>query len=159
MILDMLADWLQKWGRAAMIPRSNWGDSPPIPLAAYDPAKHGGPYLKRYYLFRSRWLGVFIHQFYRADPEGLHDHPWAFFTYILRGGYTEQVIGVVDEDHHTRRAGDWAVRAAGEFHRIRGLLSAPGGTWTLFVHGPRRRTWGFLPMGVEEFWRPVLRRA
>lgn len=52
----------------------------------------GGPddiYLIRYYIFRSRFFNVFIHQFLRSDRDDLHDHPWDFATYLVRGAYTE----------------------------------------------------------------------
>lgn len=52
----------------------------------------GGPddiYLIRYYLVKSKYFNVFIHQFLRSDRDDLHDHPWNFFTYLVRGAYTE----------------------------------------------------------------------
>lgn len=53
----------------------------------------GGPedvYLIRYYVFRSRFFNIFIHQFLRSDRDDLHDHPWDFVTYLVRGSYTEK---------------------------------------------------------------------
>lgn len=46
-------------------------------------------YLIRYYVIQSRWFNVFIHQFLRSDRDDLHDHPWNFCTYLIRGSYTE----------------------------------------------------------------------
>lgn len=53
----------------------------------------GGPndvYLIRYYVFKSKWFNVFIHRFMRSDRDDLHDHPWDFVTYLVRGAYTER---------------------------------------------------------------------
>lgn len=46
-------------------------------------------YLIRYYVIRSRFFNFFIHQFLRSDRDDLHDHPWNFCTYLVRGAYTE----------------------------------------------------------------------
>lgn len=53
----------------------------------------GGPedvYLIRYYVVQSRFFNIFIHQFLRSDRDDLHDHPWSFATYLVRGAYTEK---------------------------------------------------------------------
>lgn len=47
-------------------------------------------YMIRYYVVKSRWFNFFIHQFLRSDRDDLHDHPWNFCTYLVRGAYTEQ---------------------------------------------------------------------
>ena len=53
------------------------------------------PYLERYYLFlkdRKRFpFNVFLHKFLKSDPDDVHDHPWPYFTLILRGGYWEWI--------------------------------------------------------------------
>lgn len=52
----------------------------------------GGPddiYLVRYYVFKSEYFNIFIHQFLRSDRDDMHDHPWHFATYLVRGAYTE----------------------------------------------------------------------
>ncbi len=49
------------------------------------------PYLRRWYLIpRNPLLNVYLHQFLASDDDrALHDHPWWFFSLILKGGYTE----------------------------------------------------------------------
>ena len=54
------------------------------------------PYLERYYLFlKDRGerfpFNVFLHKFLKSDPDDVHDHPWPYFTIILRGGYWEWI--------------------------------------------------------------------
>lgn len=53
-------------------------------------------YLRRFYIFRSRWLGmnfgdVYLHHIVRSDDDpDPHDHPWGFRGFIIWGGYTDQ---------------------------------------------------------------------
>lgn len=49
-------------------------------------------YLIRYYVVRSKYFNFFIHQFLRSDRDDLHDHPWNFCTYLVRGAYTEKKL-------------------------------------------------------------------
>jgi len=105
-------------------------------------------YLRRIYLVRTRWVSVFLHQFLAPDNR-LHDHPWHWISFMLAGGYLEKTLdGVV----HARGPGALAFRRAGELHQV--VYVEPfGGTWTLFIHGPRHRVWGELrPDGS---WFPV----
>ena len=54
---------------------------------------NGEPYLERYYVFlkdRNRFpFNIFVHKFLKSDPDDVHDHPWPYFTIILKGGYYE----------------------------------------------------------------------
>lgn len=55
----------------------------------------GGPddvYLIRYYVIKSKYFNFFIHQFLRSDRDDMHDHPWDFCTYLVRGAYTEHKL-------------------------------------------------------------------
>jgi hypothetical protein len=48
------------------------------------------PYLHRWYLLKTPWVGIFIHKFVRGDDErALHDHPWPFLVIPLWRGYWE----------------------------------------------------------------------
>lgn len=110
------------------------------------------PYLERYYLFlkeRERFpFNVFLHKFLKGDPDDVHDHPWPYFTLILKGGYYEWVpvfnsIGEkINEIRYWRGPGHFRTCSAGSYHRIE---LDPGVTaWTLFMPGPHKREWGFL---------------
>jgi hypothetical protein len=101
----------------------------------------GGPraywYMRRYWFARLGPLQMRVHHICAEDPgRDVHDHPWPFRTFILRGSYVEQRGGV-----HYRGAGDTMVMGRGEFHRIAQV--ADGGAWTLFVTFGPRRGWGF----------------
>lgn len=49
----------------------------------------GKPYLIRWNLFECKLFSIKIHRILRSDYDCLHDHPWAFVSVILRGGYVE----------------------------------------------------------------------
>ena len=110
------------------------------------------PYLERYYLLlkdRQRFpFNIFLHKFLKSDPDDVHDHPWPYFTIILRGGYWEwtpqfspdgKKIGEI-----ARWCGPGSFRWAGanSFHRIE--LDPSVECWTLFMPGIQKRDWGFL---------------
>lgn len=125
------------------------------------PAKSEEPY-------RRPWFGVFVHRMDAADPGiDLHDHPWWFGSLILWGGYTEERATTreapdfarIDETFTTggrghrerRRWLSWRTMRLDECHRII-RLDRPH-VWTLVIHGPTRRGWGFyLPSGFMD-WR------
>lgn len=114
------------------------------------------PYLVRYYLFlkdRKKFpFNLFIHNFLRSDPGDLHDHPFGYFTIILKGGYWEWIPKknsyhtddnrIIGEERVWRGPGHFRLSKATSYHRI----DVEPGTdcWTLFMPGPQKREWGFL---------------
>lgn len=101
--------------------------------------EHGEPYLERYYVCSLRGWRVYIHRFLASDPDrGLHDHPWDHSTsLVLAGGYRElrtYSYRILRPGHLNRIRGH-------DFHRI--LLDPGREAWTLFLHGPRTKGWGF----------------
>ena len=120
---------------------------------------------------RRPWFGVFVHRMDAPDPGiDLHDHPWWFGSLILWGGYTEERAALrvapwfatladhwENEDEVRRgvvvrrRWLSWRTMRLDECHRIT-QLDRPH-VWTLVIHGPWRRGWGFyLPSGFMD-WR------
>jgi hypothetical protein len=110
------------------------------------------PYLERYYLFlkdRKRFpFNIFLHKFLQSDPGDPHDHPWPYFTLILKGGYYEYVPifnndgKMIAENVIWRGPGHFRFCSSKSYHRV---SLKPGITpWTLFVPGPQIREWGFL---------------
>jgi len=110
------------------------------------------PYLNRYYVFlkdRTKFpFNIFLHQFLRGDPDDLHDHPWPYATFILKGGYWEwnptfNSFGKIIGEHKIWRApGHFRICKANSYHRIE--LEPGVDCWTLFMPGIRKREWGFL---------------
>lgn len=124
----------------------------------------GKVYLDRWGVEHDRIGGVFLHRMDAPDPGvDTHDHPWAFLSLTLWGGYTEEralcreapmlakiaerwpetcTRGVVEQ----RRWLSLRMLRLDECHRVTALHRRR--VWTLVVHGPRRRSWGFyLPSG------------
>jgi len=113
------------------------------------------PYLERYYLFlkdRKRFpFNVFLHKFLKSDPDDVHDHPWSYFTLILKGGYYEWTPQFdasgkkIGEMARWCGPGHFRICSAGSFHRIE--LDPSVECWTVFMPGPQKREWGFLTRG------------
>lgn len=114
----------------------------------------GRPYLERYampaclrQLFKRFGVAVYLHRFVSGDSErNVHDHPWPWaVSLVLCGSYVEERVtalcvddGWQAKEHHVR----WInVLRSLDFH----MITAPESeTWTLFIHGPRVKSWGFL---------------
>lgn len=121
--------------------------------------EQGEPYLERYYLCGLGWIGLrgwhaYLHRFVDSDPDrGLHDHPWGrALSLVLTGGYEEIRLAerpAPGARAHTvsRAVRPWRLnRLRGEdYHRV--VLHEGRCAWTLFVHGPRIKGWGFLSGG------------
>lgn len=103
------------------------------------------PFLDRWGLVWDKVGGFYIHHIAGPDPGlDVHDHPWAFRTFILWGGYSElcaediRVPEVVVGRRWARWS--WHSMPLTVAHRI---ISVKPRTWTLVLRGPTRRAWGF----------------
>lgn len=128
-------------------------------------------YLIRYYIIQTRWFNFFIHQFLRSDRDDLHDHPWDFCTYLVRGAYMErkwnQASGLVEETWRINSSYDdllfkentLVFRKATDQHQVvvKNDLREDQKDFaalTLCFTGPTRREWGFIkerPMTPDEY--------
>lgn len=119
------------------------------------------PMLMRWTLLRTPWFGLFVHYIYREDLDRLpHDHPWTFFSWVIRGWYVEEYwpdsrhIGNGLHEMHWRQCRHrWSMRCfpLRAAHRI---TSVHGKVTTLVLVGPHRREFGFyLPLGTFIDWR------
>ena len=130
----MLANWLYKKTETL-----------PCRLISRD----GAPYLERYYVGQRFGVTVYLHRFVGCDgdPE-LHDHPWNALSIVLSGSYIE-LRGRLDGDVGIAKrrvmVKFWNWISADSMHRI---TSCEPETWTLFMHRPRVKGWGFF---VEQF--------
>lgn len=117
--------------------------------------RDGGVFLDRWGV-RIYWLGsVYLHRMTAPDPGNeLHDHPWAFLTIPLWGGYVERRAEAehAREDYcyktfnrtlreETRRPLRPRRMKLSEAHTIDRLRRRT--CWTLVFGGPVRREWGF----------------
>lgn len=103
----------------------------------------GVTHFDRRYLIDTRWGGIMLHWLRRPDHDrDMHDHPYTFASFVLRGEYEEVV---------PRRGGGGTVeRVISWFNFKRATISDPHrisrvapGTLTFVFFGPRRRNWGF----------------
>jgi hypothetical protein len=115
------------------------------------------PYLLRWFLIpRNPIFNIYLHEFWRDDDDrALHDHPWLFnASWLLRGAYIEHTIkagGLVVKT--LRQAGAFKLRVGPAPHRLELTTNSVGDKmkcWTLFITGPRVRSWGFYCM--ERGW-------
>jgi len=115
----------------------------------------GEPYLERYYLGGAFGWHAYLHRFVDSDPDrGLHDHPWGrALSLVLVAGYDE-IRGGPDggASHRFVRPGRINWLKGNDFHRV--VLRDRRPAWTLFLHGPRVKGWGFVQDGV---YRPMAR--
>ena len=119
----------------------------------------GDPYLERYYLWGAFGWHAYFHRFVDSDPDrGLHDHPWSrAVSLVLSGGYDEQRPSKADPDRvsvRTIRPFRWNLLRGEDYHRI--ILRDGHTAWTLFIHGPRTKGWGFMQGGR---FRPMANNA
>lgn len=128
----------------------------------FDIVINGELYLTRLTLFKTPWFSVKLHWIHKADPDrDLHDHPWSFTSFVLRGWYKEMVcqkpgyrggwIGrCVDveqlmEANHRFPVEERLVRWFNHkdtmaAHRITEVSPK---LLTLVVTGPKTKSWGF----------------
>ena len=110
-------------------------------------------YIERYYLFfkdklteeepaRDLPFNLMLHKICQSDPDDLHDHPWWYFTLILKGGYWE----VTPKGRFWRGPGHFRIRPPGDLHRLE-VPEDSEGCWSLFCRGGKVRPWGFISQG------------
>lgn len=123
---------------------------------------HLGDYMRRW-IFHTPVGTVRLHNIRRPDvDEELHDHPWHFVSFILRGGYVETkpmpggcpARGPFQEARY--EAGSVNFCPADGAHRITEILG-DGGCWTLVLSTRRVRRWGFWgkPEGAPHPGQPL----
>lgn len=120
------------------------------------------PMLIRWRLIQTPLFGIYLHFIHREDLDRLpHDHPWTFWTWIIRGSYAEDywadarcigshTSGAYSRSQVRRR---WSTRRFSQTsaHRI---TAVHGHVTTLVIVGKKNRTWGFYD-GAGRFidWR------
>jgi hypothetical protein len=138
----------------------------------HDP--QGRLYLWRLRILETPWFGVFLHAIHQPDSDReLHDHPWPFVSFVLRGEYVEEIPAAVASSQLDRVADLLAAGRLGtttrvvrwfrrmrllELHRIVELRrpraefvdDPPRPVWTLVFIGRKSSRWGF---ATRQGWR------
>lgn len=115
------------------------------------------------WLFQRFEIAVRVHHLATEDQDPhMHDHPWDFWSLMLRGWYIEMrpldntrpcfMVGEDTEEFRAtmRRAGSFARRAATDRHRI---YQVSDEAWTLFITFRKRQWWGFYMPHGKVYWR------
>lgn len=107
------------------------------------------PYLKRWWVIpRNLFFNIYLHEVLRDDDDrALHDHPWWNMSIVLSGGYVEVCLQRGFLIRKWRPAGSIVLRTAKTAHRLELPRPEHGGAsrpcWSLFLTGPKVRSWGF----------------
>ena len=111
-------------------------------------------YLRRLRVCQTPWFALYLHFIFKKDDDrDPHDHPFRFWSLIVRGGYTERLFRInprIDKDQFafTRRWNRWSWHKMDQKHAHM-ICDLDPGTITLVVCGPKRRNvdseaeWGF----------------
>lgn len=98
-------------------------------------------YLVRYRLIQTPLFAIYLHKIIEPDSRPtLHDHPWPFIAFVLRGGYQEVRLDRRTMTVASRYVKVMNVMRRGDAHYIASLRRT---TWTLLLVGARRSTWGY----------------
>lgn len=130
----------------------------------------GTPYLVRYFISKpkSKTKGrIYLHHILRSDHDrALHDHPWGFTSFLLKGRYLEIAdasqalpgngwLPYRDASEHLAyqlfESGDRLVRPADWRHRL--VIAEGKSVWSLVFTTNKQRSWGFWPNGKFCPWK------
>lgn len=112
----------------------------------------GRVYLDRWGFEWKALGGIFLHHMTAPDPGyDLHNHPWSFLSLVLKGGYSEDY-----SENHSVRLQRWKPWSIHFFprrgrHRVVSLRDGKS-SWSIIIHGPNTREWGFF---VDGQWLPA----
>lgn len=124
----------------------------------FDIGTEGDPYLDRLRIIQTPLFAIYLHHIHRPDIDrDPHDHPWAFWSLILAGSYTEEVW---PDKRNPDRQGmrnrkRWSIRRTGR-KAAHIITEIEGPLWTLVFAGPRRAGWGFWVDGEFVPWKQYI---
>lgn len=109
-------------------------------------------YLTRLNLIATPWFSVKLHWIHRPDPDrDLHDHPWPFVAFVLRGSYFEfESKDPRNKPGEVRWIKWFNYKNTKTGHRIAHTV---GKVLTLVITGPknRKKEWGFYDAETMEY--------
>ena len=125
------------------------------------------PYLIRWYIFlkdRKKFpFNITLHKVLVSDEPTLHDHPWNWGAFIIKGGYWEHIPvynettgGVVGSTRVWRGPGSIRFRKADDLHWLELEKDENGNEipcWSLFFMGKKRKEWGFVDFVKHQGYR------
>lgn len=110
-------------------------------------------YLKRLRIIQTPWFALYLHHILEADHDpDPHDHPFNFWSLVLRGGYFERLYpGRESRDSSVVHYWPMSFHKMSKYaaHRITDIRP---NTWTLIFVGRRTQDWGYWTMdGFVQF--------
>lgn len=94
------------------------------------------PYFHRT-IFDFGAFSIRVHEWHKDDDHrAFHDHPYWFWTFVLKGGYTD----VSPDGEETLKAPAIRYRPAEFKHSVQKVIP---GSITILLTGPKSRKWGF----------------
>lgn len=129
-------------------------------------------YMRRYFLFRSKWFGlnlgdIYLHQIVRSDSDPApHDHPFNFVSFLLRGRYEEVRYSTIPGTRwsapcislrptvRTFKAGSILHRKRSDVHQI-GMFPRET-AWTLVFTSRSTGNWNFWTEEGPVPWKKYL---
>ncbi len=108
-------------------------------LPDYDDPK-GIPSRIRWRLIHTPWFGIYLHKWNKPDPRlTAHNHPWAFFSIILKGKYLEYTR--IQDIHHSKWVSWFNFCSRKKFHYV---TVVEKGTISLMFVGKTHQDWGYM---------------
>ena len=124
------------------------------------------PYLIRYYLFlkerKNFPFNITLHKVLVSDEPTLHDHPWSWGAFIIKGGYYEHVPIISQEGNVVGATKEWRgpgsirFRNADALHWLELAKDKNGNEipcTSLFFMGRKQKEWGFVRWVKHEGYR------
>ena len=125
------------------------------------------PYLIRWYIFlkdrKNFPFNITLHKVLVSDEPTLHDHPWNWGAFIIKGGYWEHIPvynettgEVVGSTRVWRGPGSIRFRKADDLHWLELEKDENGNEipcWSLFFMGKKRKEWGFVDFVKHQGYR------
>jgi hypothetical protein len=106
----------------------------------------GHVYLRRLRVLGTPLFSIYVHFIFEKDPDlHPHDHPWRFWSFILRGGYDEEVhtrINMLDWNKEMKTWRRWTLHRF-ELSWAHKITYIQRGTISLIFTGRRVHKWGF----------------
>ncbi len=100
-------------------------------------------YLKRLRVIQTPWFAFYVHWIYLPDSDrDMHDHPWNFWSFVVRGGYTEVVRNHWWSPEEIKTHGAWSLHKMSK-HSAHKISLLQRNTITAIFTGRRTREWGF----------------